>query len=165
MPRVDLPEPTPSRAGPKRGIGVAIGDFLATGWKFPLAAGLGVGSLVFQALIELFPNAGKDQDPGVFMLGGMFAPFALTAVALMVWQRRWRKARSAEAAALAPPAAARATFAGIPDPGGLPVGAITALDQDDPVGAIKVLRAERGLGLAEAKALVDAELARRGARR
>lgn len=68
-----------------------------------------------------------------------------------------------------PPAAtARAKFGGLPDPGsapapvaGLPAGAMSALDRGEIIEAIKIVREESGLGLAEAKARVDAELSKR----
>jgi hypothetical protein len=61
----------------------------------------------------------------------------------------------------------RSRFGGIPDPGsspavkaGLPPEAQAALDRNDTIGAIKIVRESLGLGLAEAKQLVDA--AKRG---
>jgi ribosomal protein L7/L12 len=150
----------------------AIGDYLAGSYKFPLAAGLGAGAAGLYAVIEFFPGFMKEYDPGMGMLIVLGAPLIAVAAALVVWQRRWRARRAAEHTAAAgeqePAASLRGRFSGLPDPGaskpasaGLPAAAKAALDRNDPIAAIKVLRAERKLGLAEAKALVDAELARR----
>jgi len=159
-------------------IATAIGDYLAGSYKFPLAAGLAAGAGALYGVIEFFPRFMKEYDPGLGMLIVLGVPLVVVAVALVIWQRRWRARRAAEDAAAVPasvqapdpPArpAARDKFAGLPDPGaaprssaGLPAAALAALDQNDPIAAIKLLRLERKLGLAEAKALVDAELLRR----
>ena len=148
----------------------AIGDYLAGSYKFPLAAGLAAGSGALFAVIEFFPGFMKDYDPGLGMLIVLGVPLVGVATALAVWQRRWRKMRAAAAAApLTAPATPRPKFGGLPDAGsaparsaaGLPSAALAALDRNDPIAAIKILRVERKLGLAEAKALVDAELAKR----
>jgi len=147
-----------------------LGDYLASSWKLPLSAGLGAGALALWAVGELAPRSFREHDPGLVMLAVLGVPLVCTALALVAWQRRWRARRSAALAAPAAPAApaVRPRFSGLPDPGGgpsvapgLPAAALAALDRDDPIAAIKAIRAERGLGLAEAKALVDAALAAR----
>ncbi|MSQ55245.1 MAG: hypothetical protein EXR31_07755 [Betaproteobacteria bacterium] len=151
-------------------VAEAIGDYLASSSKFPLAAGLGVGAGTLWLAGTFFPHAGKDYDPGFFILVAMGAPLAATAIALMVWARRWRARRAAaaaDAAAAAAPdtAPARPRFGGLPDPGAtrpptraaaLSAPAMAAIDRGDMIEAIKIVRTERNLGLAEAKALVDA---------
>lgn len=155
----------------------AMGDYLASSWKFPLAAGLGMGAATLYLAGAVFPSVGKDFDPGIFILVALGLPLAATAIALVIWQRRWRARRAAEAAqpTAAPVPAARPRFAGLPDPGTSAIPAtpakpsaafsaavLGALERDDPIAAIKLLRAERGIGLAEAKAQVDAALRERG---
>lgn len=136
-------------------------DYLAGSIKFPLACALGAGALGLWIGIEFFPNAGKHMDSGLFMLMMLGVPMIVTAAALMGWARRWRKKRNEEALAAATPAPpARARFGGLPD-SGLPAAARAALDRGETITAIKVLREELGLGLAEAKQRIDAELAKR----
>lgn len=156
----------------RSGLATAIGDYLAGSYKFPLGAGLGAGAAAMYAVIEFFPGFMKAYDPGLGMLIVLGVPLVTVAAVLVVWQRRWRAMRATEhgaaPAATKPVAPPRGKFSGLPDPGAsqpapavLPAAAMAALDQNDPIGAIKVLRAERGLGLAEAKAIVDSELVRR----
>ena len=149
----------------------AIGDYLASSWKFPLAGGLGAGAGTLYLAGAVFPSVGKGYDPGIFILIAMGLPLTAAAIVLVIWQRRWRAQRAADIAlATAPPApAARSKFSGLPDPGAaaspqsaLSAAALVALDRDDPIAAIKIVRAERHLGLAEAKALMDAALRERG---
>lgn len=144
-----------------------IGDYLASSYKFPLSAGLGAGAASLYIVGEFFPQAAREYDPGIGILVGLGVPLVVVAALGIAWQRRWRARRAAEAAAPPPPAPApaRAKFAGLPDPGQAPVAsdgltpsARASLDQNDPIAAIKALRAERKLGLAEAKAVVDAAL-------
>jgi len=153
----------------------ALGDFLAGSYKFPLAAGMGAGGFSLWFIGEFVPNFGKQFDPGLSMLVALGMPMVLVSGGLMVWARRWRRRRAAQAAeatqaAVAPTPPARARFGGLPDPGvpnAKPAGAVlsaqaaAALDRADPIAAIKIVRAETGLGLAEAKAVVDAALAAR----
>ena len=149
-----------------------VGDYLASSWKLPFAAGLGAGAFALWFVGEVAPKSFREQDPGLVILAVLGIPLVATAVALVVWQRRWRARRAAALAAPVAPAAppARPKFSGLPDPGAapapriaqdLPASALAALDRDDPIAAIKAIRAERGLGLAEAKALVDAVLVAR----
>ena len=160
------------RVSTRSPVATALIDFLAGSWKFPFAAGMGAGAFSLWGIGEFAPHLLKAYDPGLLMLAALGIPLVVVSGSLMLWARRWRAARAAEAgaalaAAAAPPTPARPRFGGLPDPGGpmpgdaLPAAAMAALDRDDPIAAIKALRAERGLGLAEAKALVDAERARR----
>ena len=153
----------------------ALGDFLAGSYKFPLAAGLGAGALSLWFIGTYVPGFGKQFDPGLSMLVALGVPMVAVAGGLMVWARRWRRRRASQAApamqeAVAPAQPARAKFGGLPDPGASPAKpagtvlsaqAAAALDRGDPIAAIKIVRSETGLGLAEAKAVVDAALAAR----
>jgi hypothetical protein len=137
---------------------------------------MGAGTLYLAGAV--FPSVGKDFDPGIFILVALGLPLAATAIVLVIWQRRWRARRAAEAAqptaAPVPAVRPRPRFSGLPDPGTSATSApakpsasfsaavLGALERDDPIAAIKLLRAERGIGLADAKALVDAALRERG---
>lgn len=157
-----LRDPTLRALAKRPPVANAIGDYLAASYKFPLAAGLAAGAGALFAVIEFFPGVMKAYDPGLGMLIVLGVPLVGVATALAIWQRRWRRKRAAAAEV---PATPRTTLGGLPDPGaGLPSDALAALDRNDPIAAIKILRAQRKLGLAEAKALVDAELAKRGPR-
>jgi ribosomal protein L7/L12 len=165
-------DPSLLAAASRPPIFAAIGDYLASSWKFPLAAGLGMGAGALYLAGAVFPGVGKDFDPGIFILVAMGLPLTATAIALVIWQRKWRARRGAETTpASAPAPAERPKFAGLPDPGAptasqsaLSAAALTALDRGDPIAAIKILRGERGIGLAQAKALVDAEILARSRR-
>lgn len=149
---------SPSRRSP---VTTAFLDFLAGSMKFPLACAMGAGALGLWIGTELFPHAGKYMDTGLFMLMMLGVPMIATAVALMGWARRWRKMRQDEALlATAPSPPARPRFGGLPD-ADLPAAALAALNRGDAITAIKLLRDELGLGLAEAQQRVEAELAKR----
>ncbi|MBL8379458.1 MAG: hypothetical protein JNM79_16435 [Burkholderiales bacterium] len=162
----------PQSSGDRRTYGEAIGDYLAGSYKFPLAAGLGAGATSLWMVGEFFPQLGKGIDPGVMILVAMGIPLVVVAVLLMVWARRWRARRAAPPAsgmtsspAISPGAPwMTGANAGASRDSGLPAEASAALDRDDSIMAIKAVRSARGLGLAEAKAVVDAAIAARRAR-
>ncbi|MFN0162058.1 MAG: ribosomal protein L7/L12 [Burkholderiales bacterium] len=147
----------------------ALGDYLASTSKFPLAAGFGAGAFGLWVFGTYFPNVGQDYDPGVMVLVAMGIPMVVMAAVLMIWARRWRARRAAgntpgETAGRVA-AASVAGRGSVPRQGVLPDAARAALDRDDPIAAIKVVREVHGLGLAEAKAVVDAAIVKpRGGR-
>jgi drug/metabolite transporter (DMT)-like permease len=77
----------------------ALADYLAGSYKFPIAASLGVGAACSWALLSLFPDLGKGMDPGLVLLATLCLPMAVTAAALMIWARSWRRRRAEEQAA------------------------------------------------------------------
>jgi ribosomal protein L7/L12 len=160
--RVDAALAVEAKALPARSpASTAVLDYLAGSMKFPLACALGAGSLGLWIGIEYLSAIEKQMDSGLFMLMMLGVPMIVTAAGLMIWARRWKKMRNAEEAqATTSPPPARARFGGLPDPG-MPAAAVAALDRGETITAIKVLREELGLGLAEAKARIDAELAKR----
>jgi hypothetical protein len=74
-------------------------DYLASSYKFPIAVSLGVGAACSWGVLTLFPDLGKGMDPGLVLLATLCLPMAVSAVALMVWARKWRKRRAEEQAA------------------------------------------------------------------
>jgi hypothetical protein len=156
---------TPAPARPS--AWTTVGDYFAASLKFPLALALalGAGTAGLWLGIELMPHVTKYMDSGLFMLAMLGVPMIVCAIASMTWARRWRRRREQELLAPAPPSKVpmqRARFGGLPDPGGaLPPQAMAALDRRDVIGAVKIVREQQGLGLTQAKHLIDAELARR----
>lgn len=106
-------------------------------------------------------TAAIAQDPALQAVAGTSF---LDLVGLGSLARAWRGIR-APATQVQP---ARERFGGLPDPGvfrekpaELSAAAMAALDRGSIIDAIKIARGESGTGLSEAKALVDAEIARR----
>jgi|CXWL01.1.fsa_nt_gi hypothetical protein len=152
----------------RQSIAKTLGDYLADSWKAPLALGFALAFLTMYLIGEFFPDLTKKVDVGILMLTCLAVPMIGATLAWWIWAKSWRRRRAAPEASLAPAPPPRTRFGGLPEPGGslrdpqgLPAAALAALDRDDPIAAIKVLRAELGLGLAEAKTRVDAELSRR----
>lgn len=149
------------------GIAQMLGDYLAQSWKTPLAAGFALAFCLMYLIASLFPDLIKKYDVGMLMVITFTVPFVLSAAVWFPWSRAWRRKRAMPSAA-APIAPPRPRFGGLPSPrsaapgdAGLPHEALAALDRDDPIAAIKIVRAERGLGLAQAKALVDKAIGER----
>lgn len=81
---------------PKDNWYILLLDYLANSYKPALAAGFLVGSGITYAIIILFPSIynSKDIDPGIFLLLTFFLPFAIIAIVIMMWSRRWKKYRA-----------------------------------------------------------------------
>lgn len=72
-------------------------DYLANSYGTALAAGFLVGGGIAYSVISLFPNIlNKNIDPGIILLLTFFIPFAVTAIAVMIWARRWKERRAEE---------------------------------------------------------------------
>jgi hypothetical protein len=51
---------------------------------------------VAQLVWTLFPGLGQGYDPAVMLLASFGLPMTVTAIAMMIWARRWRARRAAE---------------------------------------------------------------------
>jgi len=69
-------------------------DYIAHSYRGPFAIALGVGLVVAQLVWALFPGLGKSYDPAVMLLASFGLPMTVTAIAMMIWARRWRARRA-----------------------------------------------------------------------
>jgi Na+/glutamate symporter len=71
-------------------------DYVAHSYRGPFAIALGVGLAVAPLVWTLFPGLGQGYDPAVMLLASFGLPMTVTAIAMMIWARRWRARRAAE---------------------------------------------------------------------
>ena len=72
----------------------AVADYLAGSYKFALVVSFGVGLAVAMGVVAFKPDLLKEEDPGIVILAVLVLPMVVTAIALMIWARAWRKRRA-----------------------------------------------------------------------
>jgi hypothetical protein len=70
-------------------------DYVASSYRFPLAAALGASAAVSTAFFTWFPEVGKGHDPGLILLLTLGVPMVVVAGVCMAWARSWRRRRAA----------------------------------------------------------------------